>query len=259
VEPVAEPTTDEQATVLPSAVPARDETFMWPEAEKKAGRRINPLLVAIALVVVGIAVGAAVLLSGGKKKHQATPTTTTPAATSTAPQTTPKPTPHAAMPQAKRVAFLAQGRNVVARIVFADAKVGSGDVKVADANMSDGNGVVTIRQHGVMSDVSTSAGRGVKLALAAAGNTLTITATVAADKFTKLTAKPGATGKAVALTFTRKPKPKPVVHNPQPPAVSPPPVVSPPPPPVAHNPPPPVVHNPPPPPPPPPATTIIGG
>jgi hypothetical protein len=259
--PTPEPATDEQATVLPSAIAPQDQTFEWPAGEKERKRRINPLLVGVALAVVAIGVGAFVLLSGGKssKKAQASPPPAPPPAAPTGQG--PKTKPHASMPQAKRVLFLGQGRNVVVRISFAGAMIMPADVKVVDANMSDGTGVVTILQKGVMSDVEAKAGKGIKLSLAAAGSKLTITATAASGAFTKVTATAGATGKAVALTFVRKPKPKPVVINP--PAVvpvSPPPAVSPPPvaqhtPTVAQSPPPP----PSPPPSPPPAQTILGG
>jgi hypothetical protein len=170
------------------------------------------------------------------------------------------------MPQAKAVAFLSQGANVVARINFADAMVMPADVKVVDGNMADGRGVVTIRQKGVMSKIPAKAGKGIKLELAAAGNTLKITATAAAGKFTKVTAKAGASGKGVAIVFTRKPKqvappPPPTPQPPQPPTPQPPTPQPPTPQPPAPTPPTPPTPKPPPPkpPPPPPSTTIIGG
>jgi ribosomal protein S12 len=239
---------------------------MWPSAEvEKKGFKFKPIYLIPIPIIAIVAIAFVVLAGGGSKKAAQTtspPPPPTTAQNTQTQQTTTTPKPPASAIRASGVTFSTNGNTVIAKVSFAGGKLAKSDVTTPDANMLDGSGTVAVAATGIKSSLAKSAANGISIQISGTKDKLVIHLTAKPKKFTTLRAKVGATGRAIAIVFTLKPKPKPPVahHNPPPP----PPVVvvnpPPPPPPVVVNPPPPpppvVVHPPPPPPPPPPSTTI---
>jgi hypothetical protein len=250
----AEPVVDYEPamTIPPESRPASGATsFEWPVpgTEKKRGKgafvAVGAVLVALLAAVLGF-----VLLSGGgsEKAANATPPPTPPPVSPP-----PPPTAEPDLITAQSFSILDQPTQVVANLRFSGGALRSKAVILRDGNMTDGRGLVEVRQNGVRSAVSKGGVPGVTIRVRRSGDILRVAVAAKAGAFTALKAARDSTGTSMAIRLTKKPKPKPKK------SVTPPPVAPPPsgnPPPVAPPPPPPV-SNPPPvaPPPPPPPTS----
>jgi hypothetical protein len=224
----------------PSTV-GKDETFMWPTAEKEEREtKIKPLYIVIPLVVVALAAGAFFMFAGGGGDKTAKTTTTPTAEVTTTPTTTAKVTPTttptpAAELMVHGVAFVANGDVVRATLRLGGGKLPDDALFVKDARIADGKAVVELREPGITVAAAKSAGKGVTVNLTEGARKLVVSISADENKFSKMTAKLAPSGRAITLAFTVKPKPKP---NPPPAVINPPPAVINPPPPV-HPPPPP--------------------
>jgi serine/threonine protein kinase len=241
---------DPELTLPPTPPPpppvepaAADETFQWPELsrERRGGRPLALALVALLLLGLGGFALAFVVLGGsddnsGTQARTTAPTTVPPSTATTAP---PDPFPRST---ATRVTMSSPGNTVQAAVRFTGAPLGKNSVVVGDADLSDGQALVEVRQEGIKSRVVASRLEGLTVRPTLGRNRLVFRISAEIGDFTSLKRRLDSSRRVLLLQATRTavvPPPPPAPPPPAPPPPAPPPPAPPPPAPPPPAPPPP--------------------